>query len=102
MQDLAEKLLARLQRAAGERWEAKLALLQLTYRIVGMHRLLLLNFYPLLQKYLQPHQRDVPALLAVLVQVSCLACPLSCIEECNDCSTAADAAYAVLPRHFCV
>lgn len=67
-QDLAEKLLARVLQTTGERWEAKLALLQVTSRIVGVHRLLLLNLYPLLQKYLQPHQRDVPALLAVLVQ----------------------------------
>lgn len=69
LQDVAEKLLARMQRPGTERWEAKLALLQVTSRIVGVHRLLLLNLYPLLQKYLQPHQRDVPALLAVLVQV---------------------------------
>lgn len=70
LQDLAEKLLARVLQTTGERWEAKLALLQVTSRIVGVHRLLLLNLYPLLQKYLQPHQRDVPALLAVLVQAS--------------------------------
>ena len=31
-------------------------------------RLLLLNFYPFLQKYIAPHQRDVPVVLAALVQ----------------------------------
>ena len=69
-QGVAEKLLARMLRSGGERWEAKLALLQVTSRIVGTHRLLLLGLYPLLQKYLHPHQRDAPAILAVLVQVS--------------------------------
>jgi hypothetical protein len=29
------------------------------YRCVGLHRLLLLNFYPFMQKYIAPHQRDV-------------------------------------------
>lgn len=28
-------------------------------RVVGVHKLLLLNFYPFLQKYITPHQRDV-------------------------------------------
>ena len=48
----------------------------LVSRVVGVHRLLLVNFYPFLQRYLQPHQRDVTQLLAALVQVrqmfSCL------------------------------
>ena len=38
-------------------------------RAVGVHRLLILNFYPFLQKYIQPHQRDVTHVLAALVQV---------------------------------
>lgn len=37
-------------------------------RAVGVHKLLLLNFYPFLQKYIAPHQRDVTAVLAALVQ----------------------------------
>ena len=41
----------------------------LVSRVVGVHRLLLVNFYPFLQRYLQPHQRDVTQLLAALVQV---------------------------------
>jgi protein SDA1 len=38
------------------------------FRVVGVHKLLLLNFYPFLQKYIAPHQRDVTAVLAALVQ----------------------------------
>ena len=37
---------------------------------VALHppdRLLVLNFYPYLQKYIAPHQRDVTAVLAALV-----------------------------------
>jgi protein SDA1 len=35
---------------------------------VGVHKLLLLNFYPFLQKYIAPHQRDVTTVLATLAQ----------------------------------
>jgi protein SDA1 len=59
---------ARLQRSGGERFEARLAMAALVSRVVGVHRLLLVNFYPFLQRYLQPHQRDVTQLLAALVQ----------------------------------
>jgi uncharacterized membrane protein len=41
-------------------------------RAVGVHQLLLLNFYPFLQKYIQPHQRDVTQILAILIQVGSL------------------------------
>lgn len=37
-------------------------------RVIGVHKLLVLNFYPYLQKYIQPHQRDVTQILAALVQ----------------------------------
>lgn len=36
-------------------------------RVVGGHRLLLLNYYPFLQKYAAPSTRDVTAVLAALV-----------------------------------
>ena len=42
---------------------------QVLSRMIGCHQLMLLNFYPFLQKYIQPHQTEVPTILAVLVQV---------------------------------
>ena len=36
---------------------------------MGVHKLLLLNFYPFLQKYIAPQQREVTHILAALVQV---------------------------------
>jgi hypothetical protein len=44
-------------------------MMQLTSRVVGVHKLQLLNFYPFLQKYIAPHQRDETQILAALVQV---------------------------------
>lgn len=68
VQTFAEKLFARLQKA-NERLETRLAMMGVCSRAIGVHRLLLLNFYPFLQKYIQPHQRDVTRILAILVQV---------------------------------
>ncbi|KAI3856166.1 hypothetical protein MKX03_027748 [Papaver bracteatum] len=63
----AEKLFSRLQ-TCNERFEVKMMILKVIARTVGLHRLILLNFYPFLQKYIQPHQRDITELLASAVQ----------------------------------
>lgn len=47
---------------------------QVISRCVGVHKLLLLNFYPFLQKYIAPQQREVTHILAALVQVGCVSC----------------------------
>jgi len=64
---LAEKLFAELRRSS-ERFEVRLLMINLLSRLVGAHRLQLPNFFPYLQRYLQPHQRDITLLLAYLVQ----------------------------------
>lgn len=66
-QGFAEKLFSRLQ-TCNERFEVKMMMLKVIARTIGLHRLILLNFYPFLQKYIQPHQRDVTSLLAAAVQ----------------------------------
>ncbi|PWA35262.1 ARM repeat superfamily protein [Artemisia annua] len=66
-QGFAEKLFSRLQ-TCSERFEIKMMILKVVARTVGLHRLVLLNFYPFLQKYAQPHQRDITNLLAAAVQ----------------------------------
>jgi protein SDA1 len=66
-QGFAERLFARL-RAGKERFETRLATIAVLSRAVGVHKLLLLNFYPFLQRYIAPAQRDAPAVLAALAQ----------------------------------
>ncbi|GAB4828877.1 hypothetical protein Ancab_018537 [Ancistrocladus abbreviatus] len=66
-QGFAERLFSRLQ-SCNEKFEVKMMMLKVIARTVGLHRLILLNFYPFLQKYVQPHQRDVTNLLAAAVQ----------------------------------
>ncbi|CAI5524065.1 unnamed protein product [Closterium sp. Naga37s-1] len=66
-QGFAEKLFSRVS-TCNEKFEVKLLMLNVVSRVIGTHRLLLLNFYPFLQRYLMPHQRDVTHLLAIAVQ----------------------------------
>ncbi|XP_019438339.1 PREDICTED: protein SDA1 homolog [Lupinus angustifolius] len=66
-QGFAESLLSRLQ-TCNERFEVKMMMLKLIARTAGLHRLILLKFYPFVQKYIQPHQRDVINLIAAVVQ----------------------------------
>ncbi|XP_072969918.1 uncharacterized protein [Typha angustifolia] len=66
-QGFAEKLFSRLQKC-NERFEIRMMMLKVIARTVGMHRLILLNLYPYLSRYVQPHQRDVTTLLAAAVQ----------------------------------
>lgn len=66
-QEFAERLFRRLQKG-NERLETRLCMMSVISRAIGVHHLSLLNFYPFLQKYIQPHQRDVTQILAILVQ----------------------------------
>lgn len=73
-QGFAEKLFGRIHSGGGDSWDAKLLALQVLSRLVGMHKLQVLNFYPLLQRYVQPQQRDATKILACAAQVRCAAC----------------------------
>ena len=52
------------------RHDARLAGARVLSRAIGTHRLILLNFYPWVQRQLAPHHRDVSLLLSALVQAS--------------------------------
>uniref|UniRef100_A0A3Q2Q8B2 Protein SDA1 n=1 Tax=Fundulus heteroclitus TaxID=8078 RepID=A0A3Q2Q8B2_FUNHE len=58
-QDFSEKLLKQLE-SSKERFEVKIMMMELISRLVGIHELFLFNFYPFLQRFLQPHQRGEP------------------------------------------
>ncbi|XP_062507467.1 protein SDA1 homolog isoform X2 [Corticium candelabrum] len=66
-QDFAEKLFKHLEKSK-ERFEVKLMMLNLISRLIGVHKLFLFNFYPFIQRFLQPHQREVTKLLMYSAQ----------------------------------
>ena len=69
MQAFAERLFARCSKTP-MKFESRLVVLQVISRAIGVHELQLENFYPYVQRYLRPSQRDVVAVLAVAVQAS--------------------------------
>ncbi|XP_026468677.1 protein SDA1 homolog [Ctenocephalides felis] len=68
-QGLAEGLYKQLE-AANERFEVKLMTLDVISRLIGLHELFLFNIYPYMQRYLQPHQREVTRILQFTAQAS--------------------------------
>lgn len=63
--DFADKLFRKLEgienkggnKIKTERFEVKLLIWDVISRLIGIHKLFVFNFYPLIQKRLQPHQR---------------------------------------------
>lgn len=68
-QGMAEKLFKQLE-ARNERFEVKLMMMNLISRLIGVHQLFLFNFYPFLQRFLAPHQREVTKVLLYSAQAA--------------------------------
>uniref|UniRef100_A0A665UE32 Protein SDA1 n=1 Tax=Echeneis naucrates TaxID=173247 RepID=A0A665UE32_ECHNA len=78
-QDFSEKLLKQLEDSK-ERFEVKIMMMELISRLVGIHELFLFNFYPFIQRFLQPHQREVTKILLCAAQASHQLVPPDIIE----------------------
>lgn len=78
-QGFTEKLLAQLRRST-DKFEVKLLMISLISRIIATHELLVLNFYPFVQKYMQPHQMKVTSILASAAQACHPLVPPDAIE----------------------
>lgn len=64
-QTFAEKLFHKLEKC-NDRLEIRLLLLELISHLIGLHQLLLLNFYPSLQRFLRPQQRGIKIIIILL------------------------------------
>lgn len=78
-QDFSEKLLKQLEDSK-ERFEVKIMMMELLSRLVGIHELFLFNFYPFIQRFLQPHQREVTKILLCAAQAAHQLVPPEIIE----------------------
>lgn len=76
---MAEKLFKQLE-SSNKRFEVKLMTLDVISRLVGLHNLFLFNFYPYLQRFMQPHQREVTRILQFTAQASHELVPPDVIE----------------------
>ncbi|KAK0179411.1 hypothetical protein PV327_005167 [Microctonus hyperodae] len=68
-QGFVERLFKQIEKN-NDRFEIKLMTLDVISRLIGLHNLFLLNFYPYIQRFLQPHQREVTKLLQFVAQSS--------------------------------
>jgi protein SDA1 len=55
-QGFAEQLFKHVE-GMNERFEVKVMALDVISRLIGIHQLFIFNFYPYLNRFLQPHQR---------------------------------------------
>ncbi|XP_063878037.1 protein SDA1 homolog [Scylla paramamosain] len=68
-QSLAERLYRRLEKM-NERFEVKLMTMNFISRLIGIHQLYLPNFYPLVNRFLFPHQREVTKVMVFAAQAA--------------------------------
>ena len=72
-QGFSEKLFSRLKQVHSTnefRFEIRILYLNLISRMIGVHKLFLLNFYDFMIPYLKPQQKEITSLLAFLAQAS--------------------------------
>lgn len=79
-QGFSERLFKQLETST-ERFEVKVMMMDLISRLVGVHQLFLFNLYPFIQRYLQPHQREVTKLLTYFAQACHELVPPEVIES---------------------
>jgi protein SDA1 len=51
-------------------YESRLQFIKLLARVLGVHKLILLQFFSYIIRYLQPHQQDVTVILAATAQAT--------------------------------
>mmetsp|Transcript_42968 Transcript_42968/g.69241 ORF Transcript_42968/g.69241 Transcript_42968/m.69241 type:complete len:612 (+) Transcript_42968:2-1837(+) len=68
-QSFSERLFSQLKKST-DPFELRLLMMNVISRLIGAHRLIILNFYPFLQKYLHAGQTSVTRILAYLAQAS--------------------------------
>ena len=78
-QEFAEQLFKRLE-SENHAFDLRLNILTLIGRLVGVHKLILFNFYPYVQRFLKPQQRDVTKLLMITAQATHEMVPADIIE----------------------
>lgn len=78
-QGFAEKLFKELE-GSKERFEVKMMMMDLISRLIGIHELFLFNFYPFIQRFLQPHQREVTKILLFAAQAAHLLVPPEIVQ----------------------
>ncbi|UYV62564.1 SDAD1 [Cordylochernes scorpioides] len=81
MVEMAEKLLSKVK-ILKEGFEVKMLMMELISRLIGLHELMVPNFYSHLIKLIQPHQKEVTKILLFLAQSTHQLVPPEDIQGC--------------------
>ncbi|XP_055331704.1 protein SDA1 homolog [Paramacrobiotus metropolitanus] len=68
-QGFAEAVYKKMEKCNAQ-FETKLLFMDFISRMIGIHKLVVLNFYPYVQRFLQPHQREVTKILLYAAQAT--------------------------------
>lgn len=66
-QGFAEKLFSNM-RSSSVKAETRMLMMSVISRVIGVHQLVVINFYPFVQKYISPSREDITRVLAALIQ----------------------------------
>lgn len=80
-QHFAERLFARLKQSK-EAFSTRLLMMSCISKLIGMHKLLLFNFFPFMQRFLQPHQREITKILVYISRATHNLVPPEVLEVC--------------------
>lgn len=66
-QDFCDRLFNHMKKK-NHKFEVKLSIMAVLGRMIGRHKLLVMNFYPYMIKYIMPHQKEVSKILAYVAE----------------------------------
>lgn len=66
-QGFAEKLFSKMK-SSSVKADTRMLMMSVISRVIGVHQLILMNFYPFVQKYISPSRQDITSVLAALIQ----------------------------------
>lgn len=78
---MSEKLFKQLKSGSKDRWEVQLTMMNFLSRVISIHELMILNFYPYLERYLWPHKQDVTQVLTYVAQACHETVPPEALES---------------------
>lgn len=82
-QDFCERLFATL-RSSNDTFQLKLLMMNVLSRVIGSHRLIVMEYYSFLLRYIQPHQEEVTQILAYTAQACHPSVPVDLLETLLD------------------
>lgn len=80
-QDYCEKLFLKLRKSASEKFEVKFWIMRVLSRMIGRHKIILLDYCTFLKRYVNPHNKDIGTILAIIAEAAHHNSPMDELED---------------------